>query len=178
MKLREIKHQQRIYVDAEKMWRILSHYGEVSRFHAGVLESRSEQGSDNLAAPGCERICHIVDLGLHISLHERIVAYKEGESYTYEVYRWKNFPLRKMLFSFRIIRGDYPGVDLEVTVAFKAKPAILTPLLAIKMRQLVKDVLLGYKHYAETGEQRVPVKQLKKQYQNAIAQILISTSRQ
>jgi len=168
MKLREIKHRQRIQVDAEKMWQILSHYGDVSQFHAGVLQSHSEAGSDNLASPGCERICHIVDMGLHIRLHERIVEYKDGESYTYEVYRWKNFPLRKMLFTFRIIRGDYPGVDLEVSVAFRAKPAILTPLLAIKMHRLVKDVLLGYKHYAETGEQRVPVKQLNKQYQDAV----------
>lgn len=169
MKLWEIKQVQRVQVEAEKMWQVLSQYGDVSQFHAGVFESHSEAGSDNLAMPGCERICHIVDMGLNISLYERIIEFKEGESYTYEVYQWKNFPLRKMLFTFRIIRGDYPGVNLELIISFKAKPAILTPLLAIKMKRLAKDVLLGYKHYAETGERRIPIKQLKKKYHHAVS---------
>jgi len=30
----------------------------------------------------------------------------------------------------------------------------------------MKDVLLGYKHYAETGEKRVPIKALRKIYKN------------
>jgi hypothetical protein len=32
------------------------------------------------------------------------------------------------------------------------------------MRTLAGDVLLGYKHYAETGEKRVPIRELRNLY--------------
>lgn len=169
MKLKKIRQKMTINVTPERMWEILSQYGDVSQFHAGVMESHKEPGSENFATPGCERVCHIIDMGLHITLKERIIEYNEGDSYTYEVYEWKNFPLRKMLFGFQILRTDKPYVVLAINIAYKAKPAFLTPLLAGKMRRLAGDVLLGYKHFAETGERRVPIKQLKTRYK-AMAQ--------
>ena len=69
-----------------------------------------------------------------------------------------------MLFGFQILRTDKPFVVLAINIAYKAKPAFLTPLLAGKMRRLAQDVLLGYKHFAETGERRIPIKQLKARY--------------
>lgn len=164
MKLKNIYQQMQIQVTPEQMWEILSQYGDVSRFHGGVVESHKEAGSDNKASLGCERVCNIVDLGLHITLKERIVNYVEGESYQYEVYEWKNFPIRKMLFGFKILSTDKAGTVLAIDIDYKAKPAFLTPLMAGKMRRLAGDVLLGYKHYAETGEMRVPVKELKTRY--------------
>jgi hypothetical protein len=103
-------------------------------------------------------------MGLRIMLKERIVDYVEGRSYTYEVYEWKNFPIRSMTFGFTI-SGDGPAATtLAIDIAYLARPAFLTPLLAPKMRKLAQDVLLGYKHYAETGERRVPIKRLKHVY--------------
>ena len=169
MKLKQIQQKIEINVTPERMWEILSQYGDVSHFHAGVVESHKEPGSGNQAAPGCERVCHIVDMGLHITLKERIVEFNEGDSYTYEVYAWKNFPLRKMLFGFQILRTDKPYVVLAINIAYKAKPAFLTSIMAGKMRRLAQDVLLGYKHFAETGERRIPIKQLKARYE-AMAQ--------
>lgn len=166
MKLKQIRQELTINVTPERMWEILSQYGDVSRFHAGVVESHRLDGNDNQAAPGCERVCHIVDMGLHITLKERIIEYQEGESYTYEVYEWKNFPLHKMLFGFQILHSDKPGVVLAINIDYKAKPGFITPLMAGKMRRLARDVLLGYKHFAETGEKRVPIKQLKAHYKD------------
>lgn len=168
MKLKHIHEEMQIRVTREKMWDILSQYGDVSKFHAGVVESHSEQGSGNQAQMGCERVCNIVDMGLRIQLKERIVDYMEGESYTYDVYEWKNFPLAKMLFRFKIIGANATHSVLAIDINYKAKPAFLTPLLAVKMRKLARDVLLGYKHYAETGEIRVPIKELKKQYKSLL----------
>ena len=164
MKLKQIQQKMKINVTPERMWEILSQYGDVSQFHAGVVESHKIAGSHNKAAQGCERVCHIVDMGLQITLKERIIEFNEGDSYTYEVYEWKNFPLHKMLFGFRILRTDKPYVVLVIDIAYKAKPAFLTPLIAWKMRRLANDVLLGYKHYSETGEVRVPIKKLKARY--------------
>ena len=164
MKLKKIQKKIRINVTPERMWEILSQYGDVSQFHGGVMESHKEPGSENQAGHGCERVCHIVDMGLRITLKERIIEYNEGDSYTYEVYEWKNFPVRKMLFGFQILRTGKPYIVLAINIDYKARPAFLTPLMAGKMRRLARDVLLGYKHYAETGETRVPIKQLKAHY--------------
>jgi hypothetical protein len=168
MKLKQIHQEMQIQVTREQMWAVLSQYGDVSRFHGGVVESHKEAGSENKAALGCERVCNIVDLGLHITLKERIVNYVEGESYQYEVYEWKNFPIQKMLFGFRILGTDKAGIVLALDIDYKAKPAFLTSLMAGKMRKLASDVLLGYKHFAETGEKRVSIKELKTRYKTRL----------
>lgn len=164
MKLKKIHYEMPIRVTREVLWKVLLQYGDVSAFHAGVARSFHVEGSRNEASIGCERVCQIVDLGLHITLKERIVELVEGSSYKYEVYEWKNFPLREMYFEFRISGSTATHTILEINIDYQAKPAFLTPLMAGKMKRLARDVLLGYKHYAETGETRVPIGKLKAMY--------------
>jgi hypothetical protein len=164
MKPKRLHQAAQIKVPREKMWEILSQYGNVSLFHAGVVKSLKEHGSRDQASLGCERICNIVDMGMKITLKERIVDYVEGESYKYEVYDWKNFPIQQMSFGFSIIDSTPATTTLAIDIEYQAKPAVLTPLLAGKMRTLARDVLLGYKHYAETGEKRVPIRELRNLY--------------
>lgn len=164
MKLKNIHEEMPVNVTPEQMWQVLSRYGDISNFHAGVVESHSLDGNINEAKIGCERECNIVDMGLKIQLKERIVNYQEGVGYQYDVFEWKNFPLRKMLFGFAISEDVQGKTRLRIDIDYKAKPAFLTPLMAWKMRVLVHDVLLGYKHFAETGEKRTPLKLLRSQY--------------
>ena len=168
MKLKNIHAEMTIRTTPERVWEILSQYGDVSRFHGGVVESHPEGTSQSRAALGCERVCNIVDMGLKIQLKERIVDYVEGKSYKYDVYEWKNFPIQKMLFGFTILGAEPSGTTLAIDIEYRAKPALLTPMLAPKMRTLARDVLLGYKHFMETGEKRVPLKALKLRYSKAL----------
>ena len=164
MAARHVHSQMFIRTTPERMWEILSHYGDVSSFHSGVRRSFSEDGSDDRAAAGCERVCNIVDMGMNITLKERIVDYVEGRSYRYEVYEWKNFPISCMQFGFRITDATPGHVTLTIDIDFEARPSLLTVLMLGKVRRLARDVLLGYKHFAETGERRVPSRQLKERY--------------
>jgi hypothetical protein len=164
LKLKHIRVHMPIATTPEKLWDVLSHFGDVSSFHAGVVESHRQTGSEDRAAMGCERVCHIVDMGLAITLNERIVDYVEGQSYAFETYEWKNFPIRRMRFGFTILPGDTHHTTLAIDIHYRAKPAFLTPLMAAKMRRLARDVSLGYKHHAETGEMRVPITQLRRRY--------------
>lgn len=166
MKMTNIHQELVINSSPEHMWKVLAQYGDVSLFHAGVEESYKVEGSQNEARLGGERVCNIVDLGIKIVLKERIFNYTEGEGYQYEVYEWKNFPIRKMLFGFKIRQDKNKNTLLRIDIDYKAKPAFLSPLLAGKMKRLANDVLLGYKHYAETGEKKVPIKLLRKRYKN------------
>ena len=166
MNPKHIHAETQVRATREKTWDVLSKYGDVSTFHAGVVKSHKVTGSEDKAALGSERICNIVDMGLPITLKERIVNYDEGRSYQYEVYEWKNFPIQKMLFGFSIIEGEDDHTILAIDIEYLAKPAFLTSLMAKKMRGLAHDVLLGYKHFLETGEKRVPIRKLKKHYRN------------
>ncbi len=164
MKLRNINREIQIKTTPEKMWEVLSQYGDISQFHAGVAESHKVHGSENQASLGCERVCNIVDMGLKIVLKERIIEFEELRSYRYEVYEWKNFPIRQMFFGFEILGSRQGYTTLGINIDYRARPAFLSPLMAGKMKKLALDVLLGYKHYTETGEKRVPLKNLKKEY--------------
>jgi hypothetical protein len=164
MKPKKIHEEIPIKASPESMWEVVSQFGNVSDFHAGVVSSVRQPGSENKASVGCERICNIVDMGLPITLKERVVDYVEGESYQFEVYECRNFPVKEMLFRFTLKDTTPTHTTLAIDIAYKAKPALLTPLMAGKMKSLARDVLLGYKHYAETGEKRVPIKQLKQRY--------------
>ncbi len=73
MKLKRIRQELTINVAPERMWELLSQYGYVARFHAGMLESHSIASSKDQDGPGCDRLGHI-----------------------YEKYEWKNFPIHKI----------------------------------------------------------------------------------
>lgn len=172
MKLRNINEEMPINVSPNKMWEILALFGDVSDFHAGVKESYNVDRSDKKAEMGRERICNIVDMGLKIQLKERITKYHEGVGYQYEVFEWKNFPLYKMTFGFAISKDSHGKALLRIDIDYKAKPAFLTPLMVWKMKSLAHDILLGYKHYAETGEKNISIKLLRKKYRQSQQQIL------
>jgi len=69
-----------------------------------------------------------------------------------------------MLFGFTIYPQSSHQTASAINIKYNARPAILTPLLAGKMRRLARNVLPGYKHFTETGERRVPIKSLIKRY--------------
>lgn len=165
MKLKSIKQKIKIQATPEQVWSIISQFGNVANFHAGVKDSYKQKGSDNKATLGCERVCKIVDMGLNITLKERVTNIVEGKSYQFEVYECSNFPISKMLFGFEILNNNADSTELEIHIQYRAKPAFLTSLMAGKMRKLARDVSLGYKHHIETGEVRAPIKSLRKKYQ-------------
>jgi len=164
MKLKNINDEIVVNATPEKMWDILSQYGDVSKFHAGVESSHHGEGSNDTASLGCERVCNVVDMGMKIVLKERIYNFVQGEGYQYDVYEWKNFPIRKMLWGFKIKTDAQGNTLLHIDIDYKAKPAFLTGLMAGKMRKMAHDVLLGYKHFTETGEKKAPIKSLRKKY--------------
>ena len=95
-----------INASKEKAWDALSRFGDVSQFHAGVEQSTNHEGYNNKAAIGVERTCDILDGKRAIVLREKITEYEEGKFYRYEVFDWKNFPLKMMFFTFVLEQID------------------------------------------------------------------------
>ena len=139
------------------IWDALSHYGDVSTFHAGVAKSTHHDGRDNTAALGAERTCLIQDGKREVTLVEKITDFSEGEYYRYEVFDWKNLPLRAMFFAFEIVERGGNEHLLRLSQHYRLKPGFLSRPMKFKIREQQRGILLGYKHYIETGEKNVPV---------------------
>jgi len=85
MKLKHIRREMQIQATPERLWEILSQYGDVSSFHSGVVESHAVTGSSNTASKGCERVCNIVDMGMKVMLKERIdMKSMNGKTFHFE----------------------------------------------------------------------------------------------
>ncbi len=161
LKLAEVTTTIEIDASKEKTWEVLSHFGDVSSFHAGVENSVSHEGSSNTAALGTERTCDILDGSREVVLQERITEYVEGSYYRYEVFDWENFPIQVMFFAFSTESISSDKSNLSLIINYRMKPGFLTNLMKWKIRKMEKDILTGYRNYIETGSKNIPIKALK-----------------
>lgn len=170
IKLSESKTTVQIDATPEKVWEALSQYGNVSNFHFGVEHSVAKNYGKNTASLGAERTCTVRDMGMKITLVERITEYKEGHHYRYEVFEWKNFPLKVMFFAFSLQKNSDGSTALSLTLNYRLSPGFITGLMKWKMKSLQRRILLGYKHHIETGEKDCTQKEIlqKKVYQSVV----------
>lgn len=160
MKLTRVEHEMPVETSGEKAWAVLARYADVGDFHPGILKSSAV--GDRREGVGASRYC---ELPGKVAIHERVLEWDDGKSYKYDVYQWKNFPLKKMLVTFGVrTRPSPPSVWIFQTVEYKLSPAILTPIMKGKLSRSVRDTLLGYKHFMETGEPKADTKMLRKRY--------------
>lgn len=162
VKLTEVITSILVDTTVENAWDVLSLYGDVSTFHAGVEKSVNHEGSQNKAALGAERTCDILDGKKEVVLRERITEFVEGSHYRYEVFDWENFPLKVMFFGFKIEKVTNETTKLSLTINYRLNPGFMTNLMKWKIKKLEKEILTGYKNYMETGDKNVPIKELEK----------------
>lgn len=151
-----------VNIDAprKKVWNALSQFGNVSSFHFGVELSFAGKDSGDKARLGAERTCNVLDGKTEITLVERITEFEEGHCYRYQVFEWKNFPLKVMFFGFSIEESTDGSVALSLIQNYRLKPGFMSGLMKWKIRQMQRRILLGYKHYVETGEANIPEKDI------------------
>ena len=162
VKLTETTTQVIIDASPHKAWEALSQYGNVSSFHAGIDLSVHGKNNSDEASLGVERTCTIKDGKREIILVERIIEYEEGQFYRYEVFEWKNFPLKVMFFAFAIKSDKDKNTILSITQNYRLKPGFITGIMKGKIKKQQREILMGYKNYIETGEKRVPIATLEK----------------
>ncbi|HHC80465.1 MAG TPA: SRPBCC family protein [Flavobacteriia bacterium] len=164
IKLTKVSTKISIDKPAEDTWEALSHYGDVHTFHAGVEKSVAENSNSPIATLGAERTCDILDGKKEVVLKERIIEYEEGKYYRYEVFDWKNFPLKAMFFAFEVTPLNSQKSTLELTINYRLNPGFITNLMKWKIKKMEKEILMGYKNYIETGIKNVPIKTLEKRH--------------
>lgn len=147
-----------IYVDAPKanVWAILADLGGIQNFHAGV--SKSYYTSEQHDGIGAARVCELLPMG---KIEETATEWRDGESYKLNITPLEKAPPFKEAFGRLAVKEEGQGtrVSMEVTYTLKFGPlGKLMNALMIKPRfqKVVPAVLLGLKHYTETGEEITP----------------------
>ncbi|MFK7972326.1 MAG: hypothetical protein AB8F95_18290 [Bacteroidia bacterium] len=119
---------------------------------------------------GAERYMNINFQGRELEVKERIIDFKgtgDHREFTYDVYESKGSPLKIKTYNTWIVRKGNDGKTYLGTVfIFRASPSFLTGIVGRKLRQSgsLRNGVLTYKHYLETGEKNVDSARLNSLY--------------
>ena len=129
--------------------------GTSSTLVKSINESHCESG-DIKEGLGAARYCSIDFSGKEVQIKERITEVKESENrkeFTYDVYESKGLPAK--VYNTWIVRKESDGkVYLGNVFIMRGKPAMMSKMMIKKLKKLggIRNSVLGYKHYLETGE--------------------------
>ncbi len=117
---------------------------------------------------GTKRQCFLKYQGKDIQIKEEIIKYigkGNQREFTYDVYDAPKIPLKNYVTW--IVRKDENGkVYLGTAFVFRANLAFLTGVVAKKLQKDggLRDGILAYKHFLETGEKKVKPEKLRELY--------------
>ncbi len=134
----------------EKVWEVLADFGSASNWAPTVTESRSTTEANG--GVGAERTCKHVKMG---NIEERIVAWEDGRSLSYDVIKGLAFPIKSLNNTWTVnSAGDNATVSVTMDFRMGLGPlGVLPALMArLSMRKGMQVSLAGLKQYVETGE--------------------------
>ncbi len=151
---------QQVAIDAskEKVWEVLADFSGVANWAPTISESRSTTEANG--GVDAERSCEHEKMG---TIYERIVAWDEGRSLSYDVIEGLPFPMKSLNNIWEVrTHGDGALVTLTMDFGMKLGPLGFLPALMARrpMRKEMRLSLAGLKQYAETGEVVATTEQL------------------
>lgn len=151
----------------DETWKALMqdyiHVGDIAKniVKSGTIGQAPTMGD------GAERYCEIDFNGKDILVKERIFDIQESSSqkeYTYDVYEWKNYPLKKMHVVFGVKKNSIGQTVIYNAIKYRLKPGFMTGMVKGQLRDSIVDSLLAYRHYIEKGKGNVEAKVLRDMY--------------
>ena len=152
MKKTTIESKVIINATRDKVWDILSDFGNVQKLSPGI--AKSYLTSDTKNGIGATRHCDFTAMGSQVE--EKIIEWNDGHSFKIELYDTKNLPLiQGMNASFKLESHNKETI-LTSIFEYHMNNFIGDLLNSLKMKKMNKkswvQFMAGIKHYAETGE--------------------------
>ena len=149
-----------VAIDAskEKVWEVLADFSSVANWAPTISESRSTTEANG--GVDAERSCEHEKMG---TIYERIVAWEEGRSLSYDVIEGLPFPMKSLNNIWEVSTlGDGALVTLTMDFGMKLGPLGFLPALMARrpMRKEMQLSLAGLKQFVETGEVVTTTEQL------------------
>ena len=146
----KLTRQVLIKASKERVWEILADFGTVSNWAPTISESHIT--TEATRGVGAERACEHAKMG-HIE--ERIVAWDEGSSLSYDVISGLPFPMKSLNNVWSVSDAD-DGAVVTLTMDFRMGLGPLGALPALMARPMMRKEmgvsLAGLKHHVETGD--------------------------
>lgn len=150
-RLARVFHERVVDASPEEAWALLSDYGNVHAY-APVVTASGLLGDSPESGLHCDRSCSLDFQGRQVEIKERVFAWDEGSSFTYDVYEAQNFPLKKMHVTFGVRQDALGRTVVYNIIDYRLKPGIMTGFMRRTMRRSAVTSVLSFKHYLETGE--------------------------
>lgn len=152
MKNTLIKNKVIINASKDKIWEILSDFGNVQNLSPGI--AKSYLTSDIKNGLGATRHCDFTSMGSQVE--ERIIEWDEGNSFKIELYDTKNIPMIKGMNAYFELESHKDGTQLSSTFEYHMSNIVGSLLNSLKMEKMNKKswtmFLAGIKYHAETGK--------------------------
>lgn len=155
-KFRVMYYEYEIDKTPDEVWaEVAGNYVHVGEISKSISESYCESG-DTTQGLGAARFCNIDFNGKEIKIKERIIEWDDSGDrmeYSYDVYESEGFPAK--VYNTWVVRtGDDGKTYLANVFVFRAKPGFATGMMQKKLTKLksLRNAVLTYKHYLETGE--------------------------
>jgi len=152
MKNTIIKKSIIINASKEKVWDILSDFGNVQNLSPGI--AKSYLTSTTKKGIGATRHCDFTSMGSQVE--EKIVEWEKGKSFKIELYDTKNIPMMKGMNAYFELENYEDGTKLSTTFTYHMKNIVGDLLNGMKMEKMNQKswilFLAGIKHHTETGQ--------------------------
>lgn len=145
----------------EAAWSVIARFAQVGDFHAGVERSACINGQAE--GVGAERVCYFSKGRM---MKDRITNWQEGKEYTFETFAWEKLPLSRAIHTIGVRRNAQGQTELYQRTTYEMNSGIKTMLAKGKVRRQIKDNLLGYKYFIETGEVAADMRSIEHHYRS------------
>jgi|TARA_B100000809_G_C14935465_1_gene458451 uncharacterized protein YndB with AHSA1/START domain len=140
-----------ISLPAEDLWRHLSDFSGVARFHPFV--ETADQLSASNEGVGARRKCNFYD---GKSVVERVIEWEPGRRLKVELSEM-NLPVKWALAEMSLSSINDHETEASISMVFQPKFGLLGALMGVlmmkpMMRKIFSQVLHGLEHHARTGE--------------------------
>jgi carbon monoxide dehydrogenase subunit G len=152
MKNTTIKNTVIINAKKDRVWEILSDFGNVQNLSPGIAKSYLTSDINN--GLGATRHCDFTSMGSQVE--EKIIEWNQGNSFKIELYDTKNIPMIKGMNAHFKLEDHNNGTELTTTFEYYMNNFVGDIMNGLKMKKMNEKswvlFLVGIKHYTETGE--------------------------
>jgi hypothetical protein len=145
-----VKSEIKINAPKEKVWNIIADLGGIVKFHPFI--TKSHYTSEQKEEVGSSRYCYMLP---STELNEKVIDWQPGESYKVMVQlSGEQIPPVKDMHATMAVNEDSEGVHASIISEYRfAGDTPMEKEVEGQLQMMLDGVMMGLKHYAETGEE-------------------------
>lgn len=140
-----------INTTTDAIWAVLANLETIQHYDSGVL--KASYVTSERSGVGAARVCVLPN---NETMHERIIQWEEGKSYTIEVYEdhTEGWTCEDQIASFQLTELSAEQTLVTMEYQYQIKPNVLSTEEEVGQmaEELVSGVLSGLKDFIERGE--------------------------